>query len=272
MQLHALLTSLKQKVSPVPPTCILYTASTADHQSAYDQLQTLFSDERTSFTFIRQRGPFSFKQDLLDILSGLKADMLFFLVDDIVFLEPVDLAEILAFSPEKFVFSLRMGKNLNRCYVVQSAQPQPVFSDHPAGAGNKIVWTWRDGALDWGYPLSVDGHFFARREMTAMASLISFNAPNSFEDQLQHFKPFFLNRCGIAFSQSRIVNVPLNRVQTEMENISGNIHPDELLAKWHRGYRIDCEAIYGRVNESAHQEWTLPLIHQADLHADLPSR
>ncbi len=93
-----------------------------------------------------------------------------------------------------------------------------------------------------------------------MASLLSFAAPNSFEDQLQIFKPLFDKRYGIGYKKSRIVNIPCNRVQQEMNNLSGSTHPDELLAKWQNGYQIDYKRIYGMANESAHQELTLPLI------------
>ena len=126
-----------------------------------------------------------------------------------------------------------------------------------------MVWRWADGKLDWNYPLSVDGHFFARREIAAMASLISFGAPNSFEDQLQIFKPLFDRRYGIGYKKSRMVNVPCNRVQQEINNLSGNTHPDELLARWQNGFQIDYKKIYGTSNESAHQELILPLIPRA---------
>ncbi|MGZ6248793.1 MAG: hypothetical protein ACXWMC_04160, partial [Syntrophales bacterium] len=118
---------------------------------------------------------------------------------------------------------------------------------------------WDEGKLDWGYPLSVDGHFFARREMATMAALLSYSTPNSFEDQLQIFKPFFHNRYGVGNKKSKIVNIPCNRVQTEINNLCGDNHQDELLKEWQKGYQIDYAKLYGFVNESAHQDVALPL-------------
>jgi hypothetical protein len=135
--------------------------------------------------------------------------------------------------------------------------------DHLVNEDDKIVWQWDKGELDWSYPLSVDGNFFARREMAAMAALLYFSAPNSFEDQLQIFKPLFNKRYGIGYKKSRIVNIPCNRVQTEINNLSGDTHPDELLAQWHQGYQIDYEKLFGMANESAHQEIALPLTLRA---------
>ena len=155
-----------------------------------------------------------------------------------------------------------MGQNLTRCYVLQMPQPQPAFFPVGENSSDKIIWRWSDGTLDWNYPLSVDGHFFARREITAMASLLAFSAPNSFEDQLQIFKPLFERRYGVGYRTSRMVNIPCNRVQQEINNISGSMHPDELLSKWRDGYQIDYRKLYGINNESAHQELPLTLIRR----------
>ena len=258
LQLHGLLATLQEKVAPVVPVHVLYSSSSPSHQKAYEDVVAIFDQE--NIRFIHQQNEFSFKYDLLEILTSLNCDLLFFLVDDILFTEPVDLRNIVKFDPDEFVVSLRMGQNLSRCYVLQKPQALPNFQDFPDGASDKIVWRWEEGELDWSYPLSVDGHFFARREMTAMALLLSFNAPNSFEDQLQIFKPFFINRRGVGYQKSRIVNIPCNRVQTERKNLSGNLHPDELLEQWQKGYQMDYKKFYGLVNESVHQELALALI------------
>ena len=257
LQLHGLLSSMLKKVFPAVPVHVLYLATSSAHQEAYDELSSMF--RKQNIRFIRQTDSRSFKKDLLEIILSMSCDMLFFLVDDILFTEAVELADVLKFNPDEFIFSLRMGQNLSRCYVLQSPQPLPEFLDHPAGEEDKIVWHWDKGKLDWGYPLSVDGHFFARREVATMASLISFAAPNSFEDQLQIFRPFFRARRGIAYKKSRIVNIPLNRVQEEINNISGHIHPDDLLAQWQNGYQSDYKKLYGMCNESVHQEIALPM-------------
>jgi glycosyltransferase involved in cell wall biosynthesis len=257
LQLHGLLTTLREKVSPAMPVHVLYRTSSHSHQNAYEEIIGVFAKQK--IRFIRQTGDRSFRHDLLKILFSLTCDMLFFLVDDMVFTEPLDIHDLLRFDPDMFVASLRMGENLTRCYVQQTSQSLPPFLNNLVRENDKIVWQWNQGELDWGYPLSVDGHFFARREIAAMAALIPFGAPNSFEDQLQIFKPFFHDRYGIGYKKSKVVNIPCNRVQTEIDNISGTTHPDELLSQWFQGYRMDYEKLYGLVNESAHQEVPMPL-------------
>jgi len=257
LQLHGLLSTLREKVSPAVPVHVLYRTSSPSHQDAYNEIIGMFAKQE--IRFIQQTGDRSFRCDLLKILFSLTCDMLFFLVDDMVFTEPMDLHDLLRFDPNMFVPSLRMGENLTHCYVQQTSQPLPPFLNHPLQENDKIVWKWNQGKLDWNYPLSVDGHFFARREIAAMAALIPFGAPNSFEDRLQIFKPLFNTCYGIGYRKSKVVNIPCNRVQTEIDNLSGTTHPDELLEKWLQGYRMDYQKLYGLVNESAHQEVVLPL-------------
>jgi len=257
LQLHGLLSTLREKVSPAVPVHVLYRTSSPSHQDAYDEIIGMFAKQE--IRFIKQTGDHSFRRDLLKILFSLTCDMLFFLVDDMVFTEPMDLHDLLRFDPDMFVPSLRMGENLTHCYVQQTSQPLPPFLNHLSQDSDKIVWQWNQGEFDWGYPLSVDGHFFARREVAAMAALIPFDAPNSFEYRLQIFKPLFNTCYGIGYRKSKVVNIPCNRVQTEIDNLSGTTHPDELLDQWLQGYRMDYQKLYGLVNESAHQEVVLPL-------------
>lgn len=260
LQLHGLLKTMQEQVLPAIPVHVLYFTSSPAHQEAYSDVAAIF--ENKNVRFMRQNNASSFKRDLMKILFSMTCDMLFFLVDDILFTRPVSLPDIISFDPDEFVPSLRMGQNLTRCYVLQMPQPQPAFFPVGENSSDKIIWRWSDGTLDWNYPLSVDGHFFARREITAMASLLAFSAPNSFEDQLQIFKPLFERRYGVGYRTSRMVNIPCNRVQQEINNISGSMHPDELLSKWRDGYQIDYRKLYGINNESAHQELPLTLIRR----------
>ncbi|MDY6825257.1 MAG: glycosyltransferase family A protein [Thermodesulfobacteriota bacterium] len=269
MQLHGLLSSYLEQVTPVQPVTVLYDASTESHHRAYADVIEIFLNTSDMIEFVdqteaigkcaRRKRMGAFKAVLLDILLGADAGKVFFLVDDLVFIEPVDMKALLAIDTSRFVPSLRLGKNLSRCYVVDKVQPLPVFVDSPATHPDMIAWKWKSGELDWAYPLSVDGHLFDRREIAAMAALIPFSAPNTFEDRLQWFLPFFENRLGVAYKKSRIVNIPLNRVQKDIDNRFGTVHQDDLLEKWQSGYQIHYEKLYRFYNESVHQEMALPL-------------
>jgi hypothetical protein len=49
-------------------------------------------------------------------------------------------------------------------------------------------------------------------------------------------------------------NIPLNRVQNENDNISGDISPEELLKRWNEGLTLDFETLSGIETQSVHKE------------------
>jgi len=153
-----------------------------------------------------------------------------------------------------------MGLNLTEAYTIKKKQPLPDFITMPRSDGDKLFWRWNDGVHGWSYPLSLDGHFFCAQEIKAMTRLIDFSAPNSYEDQLQKFRRFFLFRMGVCYKKSKIVNIPCNKVQNENKNICGDVHQDDLLEKWLNGYQMNYRSLYGVMNTGAHQEIPFELI------------
>lgn len=252
LQLHALISSYLEKVVSPVPVCILYQTSTPSHQKAYDELIEIFS--KYDISFRKQGSDHSFRSDLIFLLQSIHAEKIFFLVDDVLFIEDFNIEDFAKFDTDKFVPTLRMGRNLNKCYTLQKNQPIPELMPDIIKDKDKITWQWDQGVCDWSYPLSLDGHFFSTQEIKTMTPLIDFSAPNTLEDQLQHFHRFFLFRKGVAYHKSRIVNIPCNKVQNENKNIHGSRHQDFLLEQWHKGYQMDYRQLYGFQNTSAHQE------------------
>lgn len=257
LQLHALLSSYLEKVVSPVPLHILYHASTSEHQLSYDKLKEMFSNK---FSFIKQSSNNSFRADLLKILDSVLAEKTFFLVDDILFIENFDMIDFAKFDTDKMVPSLRMGLNISECYVLQKEQPLPELISGSDSDEDKIFWIWSHGIDSWSYPLSVDGHFFSTQEIKTITSLIHFSAPNTYEDQLQKFRRFFLFRKGVGYKKSKIVNIPCNKVQQENKNIYGNIHQDYLLEQWLKGYQMDYRKLYGFHNIGTHQEISFEFI------------
>jgi len=252
LQLHALITSYLEKVTSPVPIHILYQTSTPSHRKAYEEVIDIFSNKNISFT--KQDSDNSFRSNLISLLQSVLSEKIFFLVDDVLFIEDFDIEDFVKLDTDKFVPTLRMGLNLNKCYTLQKDQSLPEFIPAKIKDNDKITWQWDQGVYDWSYPLSLDGHFFSSQEIITMIQLIDFSAPNSLEDQLQKFRRFFLFRKGIAYNKSRIVNIPCNKVQNENKNIHGNWHQDFLLEQWQKGYQMDYRQLYGVNNISAHQE------------------
>lgn len=258
LQLHALISSYLETVASPVPLHILYHTSTLLHRKAYDEVRELFSNNDISFT--KQDSDDSFRANLISLLKSVHSEKIFFLVDDVVFIENFDIEDFVKFDTDKFVPTLRMGLKLTKCYTVKQEQPLPELMPDIIKDKDKIIWQWDQGVHDWSYPLSLDGHFFSTQEIATMIQLTEFSAPNTLEDQLQKFRRFFLFRKGIAYKKSRIVNIPCNKVQIENKNLYGDLHQDFLLEQWQQGYQIDFRSLYGFMNESAHQEITFRFI------------
>ena len=263
MQLHALLGSYRDQVTNGPKLSVIYKASSESHNKAYQEVFEEFSD--CILFAIKQETKESFKEILIDILTQNNSKNVFFLVDDNLFIEPLDLSSFALHANSFTVPTFRLGENLNFSYVVQKVQPKPKFLAYQCNSNeltpsiDLLSWVWINGDLDWGYPLSVDGHLFQRKELLAICKAIWFDSPNSFETHLQSFLHSYQYRLGICFRKSRLINIPYNRVQSDFNNLSGQIHQDEMLYLWSQGNRINRVAYYNLINVSAHQEMPLKL-------------
>ena len=261
LQLHGLLGSYIDLVANHPKLKIIYRASSEAHDAAYQEVFRYYSELVEPR---RQETRQAFKALVIDALSQSVAEHIFFLVDDNMFVEPVDLSLFAGQASTWCVPSLRMGQNLSRSYTLEQRQPLPLFSAiETTSDESMLAWLWKCGELDWNYPLSVDGHVFKRMEILALAKTLDFDSPNRFEEQLQKFRNAFSWRLGLCYAKSRLINIPYNRVQTDIENLHGTVHQDDMLRMWNGGYRIDRKSYYGVVNESAHQELPLRLASES---------
>jgi hypothetical protein len=247
---------------------VIYRCSTSEHRLAYEELRKLLVDQPIQFVKEEESG--SFRDALLTLLRELHADKVFFLVDDSVFIGPVDMRHFATVDVCWQVPSLRLGLSLCRSYVVNRQQPLPSFLPSESTSASSIEtlrWRWSEGVLEWGYPLSLDGHLFDRREFLAMTSLIPFHSPNTLEANLQVFNRVFLMRDGICYRDPVIVNIPCNKVQKDFPNRHGTVDPQLLLEKWQAGFAIDYQRLRGLKPESAHQEVDLQFVRRTEPHA-----
>lgn len=252
LQLHALLCSYFEKVKNPVPVHILYRTSSSAHQKAYDEVFSLFRDRQVSSVY--QKSKESFRVQLISIIDSLQAEKVFFLVDDIIFIEDLDILDFVKFETRTAVASLRLGANLKRAYTKQKNQNLPQFIPDIISDEDKLCWIWESGELDWGYPLSVDGHLFSTQEIHVLVKNTDFNSPNTFEGNLQAHIKYFKHRHGICYKKSKILNTPINKVQDDNNNIHGIVHQDYLLDQWNHGMQMNYRSLYGFVNESVQQE------------------
>ncbi len=258
LQLHALLGSYFEKVKNSVPIHVLYRTSNAQHQKAYEEVFSLF--ENYPIFVLKQTSRGAFKAQLLSLLESVKSDKVFFLTDDDLFIDDMDLLDIAKFEIRTKIFSLRMGAHLTKSYPVQKEQKLPPFINGVLEDSDKLCWLWKNGEYDWAYPLSVNGHFFSTQEFLALVKHTVFTSPNTLEAMLQPYAKYFQHRCGICYKRSKILNIPINKVQNDNNNVHGTIHQSYLLEQWDRGMQMNYHALYGLVNESAHQEVTITFV------------
>lgn len=181
-----------------------------------------------------------------------------FLVDDNVFKEPFELdsAEMRRFAadPEIACLSLRMAPRMDRCHPMQIMTPPPEFEDG-------TVWRWAGHRGDWGYPMSIDFHIFRREDIVPLLVQLPFQSPNWLESMLAA-NPLSAPKM-ICFEESKVVNLPVNRVQDTHPNPHAGTHgQDELNAGFLAGRRLALEHLVGVENLSPHFE--LPLRWEDD--------
>ena len=248
LQLDGLLRSMSINM-PGTNTCVLYHYLD-DYANAIVELK----ESHPGVAFIEQT-------DFLEQVKGFvkrSAEYCMFLVDDIVFKEAVDMSLVrnaMDNNPRVMTFSLRLGLNLNRCYPLEADQPVPQGNVYTPGV---FVWDWKNSEMDWNYPLSVDGHIFRSNQFSTWLTHLQFDKPNSYEATLQTIRQRYpLPPLSMCYVRSKVVNLPINRVQQEFENKCGDIDPASLLELWHAGKRMDIAKYQGILNNGAHEELEL---------------
>jgi len=249
LQLHGLLSSLLQNVTGNFTLHVLYHASSEEHQKAYNEVRHLFS-KKTDWQWTKEN---NFRANLIQILENSHSTEICFLVDDIVFIRPINLDTIDWDTYSKGILSLRLGKGITFCYTKQKSMAVPPLK--VVNTNDKMLqFQWGASDYDWAYPLSVDGHIFPTHEIQVAVKELNYSAPNSFERALQRLSPLYSKRPGYCFASPRLLNIPLNRVQDEVDNCSGDICPEKLLARWNEGLTLHWRELSNIKTESVHKE------------------
>jgi hypothetical protein len=252
-QLELLLRSFKQFFREWSSlnVSVVYKASTFDFEKGYD----LCINNHPEFTYVNEDLQ-SFKDATLASVKH-ENPFTFFLVDDIVFKEPISMLdpefEHFSQSADSICLSLRLHAGINYCYPIAQYVPPPMEITE-----GKNEWSWLGEQGDWGYPLSVDGHVFSTEMIRLFIDQLPYTNPNTFESYMafnaQDLAPHFPKM--ICYKKnSRILNIPANRVQDTFANRVGNlITAEDLNKKFLQGNRIKLEPFVGYVNNSAHIE------------------
>lgn len=213
-QLFLLLKSIDWNAQGIFDLNVIYTYSNDEFKKGYDKLIDLCSQNGWEVNFIKES---VFKQDVMAQFNQMYQFTCFFTDDDVLY-GKIDLETVVNSmkNDSVFCFSLRLGINTTFCYTM-SQNNKLVISEETE---NTILFDWQKSYMDFGYPLSVDGHVFRTKEIAKLSKAISFNSPNTFEGNLQIYETFPRHMME-SYKKSKLVGIPVNIVNSSHPNLNG---------------------------------------------------
>lgn len=261
LQLYALLESAEQHVDGIEQTVVLYRTSNSAYEDGYKKVANTFPYVK----FVQQSDKHAkadFKPLLMQALKKVcHSPYVFFAVDDIVVKDQVDLPFCISFLEKHQAegFHLRMGKNLDYCYMLRAKQPLPIFEE----LGDEVLrWQFSKGKYDWAYPHTVDCCVYRRKQILKDFSQISFSNPNTLEARWAARSNY--SRYGLCFANSKIVNLPLNLVnETYQTNANMSSYTaEDLLRLFNQKKKMDVAQLFQIDNRSAHIDYEPTFINR----------
>lgn len=253
MQLYALLESLDVYTQHLGSVQVIYLVSDNKYEVGYQKVWQQFPQVKVLKQGASPKS--DFKPLTMQALGACQNDYMLFAVDDIIVKDHIDFDDCISQMKKHnaYGFYLRLGKHLTHCYTMSRAQCVPRFIKDDASI---CLWQFAQGQLDWGYPHTVDMAIYSRRRVQKQLDQIPFSSPNYLEGRWAGNARPIMGQYGICYADTKIVNLPLNRVQ----NTHGNKHMHlmtaaELLSIFMQGKKIDITPLYKIKNKAAHMEY-----------------
>ncbi|MDR3646001.1 MAG: hypothetical protein P4L22_00485 [Candidatus Babeliales bacterium] len=251
LQLYTLLESIEKYVSNLGEINIIYRASDNEFAKAYDQIKTMYQH----INFIKQgdQPHRDFKNLVLKYSFETPHDYILYAVDDIIIKDKIDIAECIGGLEKNnaYAFLLRLGKNINACYSLNTQTPAPEMQLVDEHIFN---FKFNISKGDWAYPNNLDMTLYKKSDIKYSIINTPMTSPNTFEGNWALTAN--LNKTGLIFENSKIVNLPLN-ICNELPDENRNMKlysTYELLEKFNQNLKIDITKFYKINNNSPHWE------------------
>ncbi len=253
MQLYAFLESLERYVTGLDTVSVIYRSANELMKKAYKQVIKKFPNVK----FIKQKHSLNgadFREKTLKATFETSSNYIIFAVDDIIIKDYCDMSECISYlkKTHAYGFYLRLGDNINHFYILDKPQIQP-----PLLPLDDKIYAWRfnsGGGWDWGCLASVDMTLHEKKLIKDHLESLNFDRPNYFEGAWSNSSTPLLNSFGLCYRSSKIVNLPLNKVQSDgAKNMA--ITANELLYRFNEGYKIDIDPLHKINNQSVHMEY-----------------
>lgn len=244
-------------VGATVPCVVLYKTSSDRYRDAYADVFDRHKNMHLDVVLEQD-----FKSDVFNIIRTKHYERVAFLVDDQVFIAPVNLKKILTIDPNLATYSFRLGKRITRCQPLGGmVTGNPPFLPLDGLADDWLAWHWANGKGDWGGANCVDGNVLSRAMVLAalehpIASRI--RGPQTLEMSLNGSG--IVTRVGICSVEPQVVNLAVNRVSAEEYSYPhGTVEVDALLGAWESGRQLCLSIVQKFAADSCHIICDLPL-------------
>ncbi len=252
LQLYALLESAETYLTGLNEKKVIYRASKKEYEDAYQKVKCRFPD--VDFMAQGSNPRADFKPLTMKAIFESSGDYVVFAVDDIIVTDFVDMNECIRLLEKTgaYAFYLRLGTNITECYMLNTKTPVPM---HTKISDDVIMWQFKSGRGDWRYPNSVDLNVFRKKNIKPVFERLTFAAPNKLEAAWAGQAN--TNFHGLCFTYSKMINIPMNLVQTEYirNNCMHDLSPQELLDVFNKGLKIDISMVFQMRNKAPHVEY-----------------
>lgn len=272
IQLYALLESIEKYIKGLENISVIYRTSNEEFEKAYQKLIENFKN----INFIAQGT--TPNKDLKLLISGAIIssvnNYIMFAVDDDIVKDYINI-ETCARAMKKthaYGFYLRLGKNINYSYMPNIESPTPINIEI-----EKDIYAYqfkyaKEKYSEWQWAPSFDMTIFNKKELLKELKKIKFNfdSINSLEWKLyENFNKDKnnLNKVGLFFETSKIINLPLNLVQKNYpKNRNLKLYSKEfLLNKFNENLKIDITDFSKMNNNSSYVQYKPNFIKREDL-------
>lgn len=243
MQLHGYLESLFCNVEGLGKVAVICRSSNSKFKKAYEKVKSSFPQ----VLFYEQSSRKEFKPLFIKLFEET-GQYLFFATDDLFVRSKINLniCQELLGTTGSYGFYFRLGKNINRSYMIGNPAPAPQMEAISEGIFKFKFF----GNSEWAYPNSVDMVLFEKSSLDKVLPFLEFDKPNSLEGSWAARAN--LNAHGLCFEESKVVNIPANKVNKSTNKFMNSYSVVKLLELFNKGFLLDVAEMSKILPDSPH--------------------
>lgn len=262
LQLYALLESVTLYVTGLQDIFVLYRTSDTSFEEGYQIVKNTFPT--IYFTKQSEQPDDDFKHFFLDILHKTRMPYIMFATDDCVVKDYVAIQDAITVMNRYNAYGcyIRLCPDITYNYMIRSRQLVPKLQKVKEG----YIWQFKQASGDWAYAHSIDGVIYKKSDIIDDVEQLAYTNPNSFEGCWAGQSQKIMYRKGFCYSQTKLVNLPLNRVQDVVQNKCmqlSELNPRILLELFLSGKKMDITPLFQIKNRSPHMEYVPTFIDRS---------